>query len=291
MEYPIGELLKTFREYKNLSIQELSDGICSENELVSFEKDDAYPTIEILHKLGKRLNIELSYFFDVASRSTINYSTAVIQIVEKYKRERDYKTIYNIIHQEKENPLFQIGQYKQYLTWHEGICKYYIDQDLDSAIRILYDSIEITNPKRINLNERETEILNSIALLHYENQDFLNALKIFSEALTNIDKIPYVFNTKVKIRILFGLSQVYTELGEYEESIKYCQNGINLCINSDSLYGLNELHYQMGENYIKLGEVEKGEEYIDECLHLLKLEKKYHLIEIIQQERDKLLSK
>lgn len=291
MEYPIGELLRTFREYKNLSIEDLSEGICSEEELISFEKDMSYPTIEMLHRLGKRLNIELSYFFDVASKSTINYSTAVIQIIEKYKRERHYHAIYEIIQQEKANPLFQIGNYKQYLTWHEGICTYYIHKELKTAISLLNEAISITNPKKINLTERETEILNSIALLHYEDRDFQSSLSNFLEALRNLDKLPYIFNSKVKIRVLFGLSQVYTELGQFEESLNYCQKGINLCINEESLYCFNEFHYQMGENYIKLGNIEKGKEYMKECLHLLRLEKKHNLIEIIEQEMTKLLSK
>lgn len=290
MEYPIGDILKAFREYKNLSSKELADGICTEEELTLYEKDKAYPTIEILHKLGKRLNIELSYFFDVASKSTTNYSTAVIQLIEKYKRERNYNAIYSIIQQEKENPLFQIGDYKQFLVWHEGICSYYIDKNLELAIHILNNAISISNPKRQNLTERETEILISIALLHYENNDYQNALNIFLEALTNLDKLPYISNSKVKIRVLFGLSQVFTELGKYGVSLEYCKKGINLCINEESLYCLNEFYYQMGENFIKLGDVDRGIEYIEQCLYLLKLEKKDSLIEIIEKEKQRLLS-
>ncbi|WP_075983008.1 helix-turn-helix domain-containing protein [Bacillus massilinigeriensis] len=290
MEYEIGDILKSFREYKSMTIEELADGICTVEELASFEKEKAYPTIEQLHKLGIKLNIELSYFFEVASKSTINYSTAVTQIIEKYKRERNYHAIYHIVQKEKLNPIFNIGYLKQYLLWHEGISTFYIESDLKKAISFLYEAIKITNPSKHNLNERETEILNSIAILLFESRDYKSAFPIFLEALTNLDQLPHILNPKVKIRVLFGLSQVFTQLGQYNESLIYCQQGINLCINEESLYCLNEFYYQTGENLIKLGEIEKGKASFEKCLFLLKLENKTKIISLIEKEMDKLLS-
>ncbi|MGA5692681.1 hypothetical protein [Cytobacillus pseudoceanisediminis] len=290
MDYFIGETLQSFREFKNMTIEELAEDICTEEELLLFEKDKAFPTLEILHKLATKLKIDISYFINVASKSTINYTTAVIQIVDRYKRERNYHAIFNIVKRELNNPAFGDPNLKQFLIWHKGICVYYLHNDLEQAIELLYEAISITNSANLNLTERETEILNSIAILHYENKDYENALNIFLEALTNLDKLPHIVNHKVKIRVLFGLSQVFTELGKYEESLTYCYKGIDLCINEESLYCLNEFHYQMGENYVKLGDFEKGKECLDECLHLLKLEKKTGLIEIIQGEVKKLLT-
>ncbi|MFD5854243.1 helix-turn-helix transcriptional regulator [Cytobacillus pseudoceanisediminis] len=289
LNYFIGETLQSFREYKNLTIEELAEGICSKEDLELFERDKAFPTLETLNQFANKLNIDISDLINVASKSTY-YTTAVIQIIERYKRERNYHAIFNIIKQEVNNPAFKEANLKQFLLWHEGICVYYLYQELEKAIKLLYKSISITNPSKVNLSERETEILNSIAILHYENQDYDNALNIFLEALTNLDKLPHILNHKVKIRVLFGLSQVFTELGNYEESINYCHKGIDLCINEDSLYCLNEFHYQMGENYIKSGDAEKGKEYLEECLYLLKLERKTGLLEIIQEEVNRLIN-
>ena len=287
--YLIGDILKSFREYKKLSISELSEGICTDDELISFEKDKAYPRLDTVYKLAARLNIDVSYFFNVVSETKITYSSAVIQLIEKYKRERNYHAIYNIVQQETGNPLFSPPILAQYIKWHEGICVFYIEKDLEKAESILNEAISITNPNRINLTERETEILNSIAILYYENNNFQSALPIYLEAQTNLDKLPHILNSKVRIRVLFGLSQVFTELGHYEESLKYCQKGIDLCINEESLYCFNEFYYQMGENYIRLGEIDRGKKYLDECLHLLKLENKKRLLEIMEKEVEKLL--
>lgn len=290
LEYEIGDILKSFREYKSMTIEELADGICTVEELASFEKEKAYPTIDVLYKLGNRLNLELSYFFDVASKSTINYTPAVMDIIEKYRRERQYHAINFIIQKEKENPVFCKGHLRQYLMWHEGICKFYIENDLQGAIDILTEAISITNSTRQNLTERETEILYSIAVLYFESKEYQSAFPLFLEALTNLDKLPHILDCKVKIKVLYGLSQVFTVLGQYSDSIIYCQKGINICINEVSLYCLSELYYQVGENYIKLGEIEKGKEFLEKCLFLLKLENKHKLIEIAEKEIEYLLA-
>ncbi|WNS75232.1 hypothetical protein RRV45_20535 [Bacillus sp. DTU_2020_1000418_1_SI_GHA_SEK_038] len=289
-KYLFGEILQSFRQYKNLTVEELAEGICTVDELISFEKERSYPTIDVLYKFSKKLDMELTYFFDIASKTTVHYPNAVIQLIEKFKRDRNYEAINNIIQQEEESPLFNQKSLKQYLMWHQGICYYYLDGNADKAFDTLSKAISLTNPKRISLSEREIEILTSIGIIFREIQNHRSAITIFNEALSNIDKLPHILNMKGKLRILFGLSQALTGLNEYENSISYCQEGLNLCINEELLYLFNEFHYQIGHNYVKLGEIEKGKYYLDECLHLLKLERKTKLLSIMESEIDKLLN-
>ncbi|QED49683.1 helix-turn-helix domain-containing protein [Cytobacillus dafuensis] len=288
--YLFGEMLQSFRQFKNLTVEELAEGICTEEELISFEKERAYPTLDVLYKIAIKLEVELTHFLDIASKSTVSYPNAVIQIIEKYKRERNYEAINTIVQQEKSNPLFNQKPLKQYLMWNQGICAFYLDGNPDKAFDTLSKAIAITNPRRSSLSEREIEILISIGIIFYETQNYRSAITIFLEALNNIEKLPYIKNMKGKLRILFGLSQALTEIGEYKESLTYCHKGLNLCINEELLYLLNEFHYQIGENNIKMGEIEKGKEYLEECLHLLKLERKTKIQKIIEGEIEKLLN-
>ncbi|MBY0122289.1 helix-turn-helix transcriptional regulator [Bacillus sp. S/N-304-OC-R1] len=289
-KYLFGEILQSFREYKSLSLEELAGGICTVEELVSFEKERAYPTLDVLYKFAKKLDMELTYFFDIASKTTIHYPNAVIQLIEKYKRERDYVAINNIIQSEKYSPLFNQKSLKQYLMWHQGICYHHLDGDSDRAFDTLSKAIALTNPKRVSLTEREIEILTSIGLIFYDTKNYRSAVTIFLEALSSIENLPHVLNMKGQLRILFGLSQAYTKLDMYEESLSYCYKGLNLCINEELLYLLNEFYYQIGHNYVKIGEVDKGKYYLEECLHLLRLEKKTRLLKIMEIEIDNLLN-
>ncbi|KAB2336553.1 helix-turn-helix transcriptional regulator [Cytobacillus depressus] len=288
-KYLFGEILQSVRQYKNLSVEELAEGICTVDELISFEKERSYPTLDVLYQFAQKLDMELTYFFDIASKTTVHFPNAVIQLIEKYKRERNYEAIHNIIQQEKENPLFSQKSLKQYLLWHEGICSYYLNGNADQALDLLSKAISVTNPKRVSLSEREIEILTSIGSIFNEIGNFKSAVTIFMEALSNIEKLPHILNIKGKLRILFGLSQALTELGELEKSLSYSQKGLNLCINEELLFLLNEFHYQIGENYVKMGQLDKGKYYLDECLHLLELEGKTNLLRIMKSEIDKIL--
>jgi transcriptional regulator with XRE-family HTH domain len=283
-EYTFGEVLKSFREYKEMSLKELADNICTVEELISFEKGSVYPTLDTCFQLAMKLNVELTYILEIISKTNINYPIKIMKIIDRYKRERNYEAVYNIVRIEQKNPLFSQLQLKQYLLWHLGICTFYVEKDFDKAIELLYQAIELTNPSKKNLYENEIEILTSIALLFYDTQEYQVAMTIFMEVLADLDKLPNLCNSLIKLKILFGLSQSLTELGEYQQSISYCEKGIELCTSEEKLFLLLEFHYQLGENYAKLGECTKANDNFNKCLFLLKLERKEKLYEIIEKE-------
>lgn len=286
-----GQSLHDMRIYKNLSIKQLAEGVCTEDELISFEKEKCYPRIDQLHSFAVKLNIELNYFYDLSSISSYNYTSAVSELINKYKRERNYLAILNIVESEKVNPIYKQTVPKQFLQWHEGICSYYLDKNINKANELLYNAIDLTNPSRQNLTEREIEILSSIAILQKEEKNFREAITIFLEALKNLDKLPYILDPKAKLRIFFGMSQALTEIGQYEESLHYSNKGIDLCIQFELLYLLSDFHYQSGENNIKLGRIETGKQLLYESIHLQKLQRNDKMASIIKEEMEKLLNK
>ncbi|MEK4146974.1 hypothetical protein NST02_07900 [Robertmurraya sp. FSL W8-0741] len=288
--YLIGDTLRSFREYKRLSIEELSEGVCTEEELSSFEKQVSYPDLETLNSLLRKLNVDLAYFFNVASKSSINYSNAVIRLINRLKRAWNYERIQEIIRNELENPIFQTDQLRQYLKWHQGICTFYLEGDLSKALEQLYEAIDITNKKREDYNEREIEILTSIALLHKESGNFEEALQLFKNSLHSLENLPDILEPRGKIRVYFGLAQTFTEIEEYEESLQYSKKGIEFCITQDLMFLLAHLYYQCGENLIKMYRKEEGIAYIEKAVYLSKLQENEKIIEIIENEKDKLLS-
>ncbi|UOE55187.1 helix-turn-helix transcriptional regulator [Bacillus sp. CMF12] len=290
-EYLIGDSLQSFRQYKGLSVKELAEGICSEEELVSFEKEKAYPSLETLNQLANKMNIDLTYFFNIASKSTINYSTAVMQIINKHKRNWNYQAIYEIVQKELENPIFQPVMLKQFLVWHQGICVFYLENDFDKAIELLHGALDLTNEKRVNLSEREVEILTSIAILYKDMNLYTEAISMFKKGLNDLEKLPHILESRGKVRILFGLSQALTEIGEFQESLVYCQKGIEICIHEEIQYLFANLHYQSGENYIKFGNKEKGIEFLQKAIYILQLQRNDKFIQIIESEMEKLLNK
>lgn len=288
----LGEILQSIRVYKGIDIEELAEDICSVEELDCIEKNNQLPTIDQLFKLANKLNIQVSDFLEFTSAGSVNYVSAVSELIQKYKRKRNYYAINEIIQKEKENPLFNFPSGKQFLLWHEAICLYYLSEtekrDKAYSIKMLHDAIKLTNPSGKGLTEREIEIKVAMALIEKDDLNFELAISILKEVLEDMDKLPGLSEPKVRLRALFGLSQSLSKIGKYQESLVYSEKGIKQCINDEILYLLGEFLYQSGLNNLKIGDVPLGVEYFTKSLQIFKLQENEILSNIVQNELEKL---
>ena len=55
----LGSKVKQYRKQKNLSQQELADGICTQATVSLMEKKDKIPSIKIILQVCRRLNVSL----------------------------------------------------------------------------------------------------------------------------------------------------------------------------------------------------------------------------------------
>ncbi|WML47621.1 hypothetical protein RCG23_19915 [Neobacillus sp. PS3-34] len=288
----IGEILHSLRVYKGLEINELADNICSVEELALIEKNKQDPTIDQLFRFAEKLNVKLGDFFDLASAGSVNYVSAVSDLIKKYKRERNYYAINEIVQREKENPLFNFPSSRQFLLWHEAICLYYLSEseqrDKEYSIQMLNEAINITNPLGKGLTEREIEIKMAVALIEKDAQNFETAITILKEILEDMDTLPGLTDSHVRLRALFGLSQSLSRIGKYEESLVYSEKGIEQCINDEVLYLLGEFLYQAGLNYENVGDLIMGREYFTKSLQVFDLQKNEILGNIVKADLENL---
>ena len=289
-----GEILHSLRVYKGIEIKELAQGVCSEEDLIEIEKNKKYPALDQIYSLAEKLNVEVSDFFDFASAGSVNYVSAVFDLIEKYKRDRNYSAIHDIVIREKENPIFSHPSSKQFLLWHEAISEYYLEGESkgnkDQVIKKLYDAIEITNPSRKGLTEREIEILVAIALIEKDASNFDNSINLLKEAIEDMDNLPSMSDPRVRLRALFGLSQALSGLERYEESLIYSQKGISQCINDEVMYLFGEFFYQTGCNYIDLGNIPEGKECLKKSLQVFEIQNNTKYVQFLKQEMEKVVS-
>ncbi len=285
----LGEVIDVLMKYKGVSVEELVKNICSVEDMLLFQSNKKYPTIEQLNKFAEKLNVDINYFFNLSSSGSFDYSISIINLIEKYKRKRNYKEIYNIIINEKENPAFLNRLNRQYLVWHEGICIFYLKRNKCKAISILNQAIDITNPLRKNLTEREIEILTSIAIIEKDDLNYSVALDLFIDAYNYLKQLPHIIDPRVTLKVLYALSQLLTRLKRYEDSLMYCLEGISVCRNYEQLYLFGEFYYQTGENYIRIGDKEKGREYIDKSINIFELQNNTEYVELVKKELEYLL--
>ncbi|MBS4205725.1 helix-turn-helix domain-containing protein [Lederbergia citrea] len=288
----IGEILQSLRVYKGLTKEELAEDICSVEELDLFEKNKQDPTIDQLIRFVNKLNVQLSDFFDFTSADSISYVSAVTGLINRYKRERNYQAIHEIVEREKKNPLFNMPSGKQFLLWHEAICLYYLTdlekRDKDRSIGMLYEAIDITNPSRKGLSERENEIKMSIAIIEKDDLNFEESITILKEIMEDIDQLPALAEPHTRLRALFGLSQSLSKVKRFEESLYYSEKGIKQCINDEVLYLLGEFLYQTALNHLELGNKHEVIESLTKSLHVFNLQQNKAFSNIVETELEKL---
>lgn len=286
----LGEIISAIRVYKNIEIEELAKDICSVEDMVLFEKGKQYPTLEQLSSIAEKLNVDISYFFTFSATGSFNYVVGVLDLIKRYKRERNYQAIYEIVTREKNNPEFMHVSNKQFLLWHEGICVYYLHGDKKNSILLLSDAIELTNSHNDSFTEREIEILTSMAIIEKDDANYEQATELCKKAYLSLKKLPHMIDFTLYLRVLFALAQLHTSKDEYKESLNYCLEGINCCINNESLYLLGEFYYQCGENYLREGQTENGKKYIENAIKVFELQDNHRYVKLVKSEIEKISS-
>ncbi|KKK33031.1 hypothetical protein WQ57_24055 [Mesobacillus campisalis] len=290
----LGEILNALRVYKGMSAEELAMGICSPEDLLQFEKNKKYPAIDQLYNIASKLNVDLIQFFDFAEAGTYNYVTAVFDLVKKYKRERNYEAIYEIVNREKINPLFNLSSNKQFLLWHEAVSLYYLgeagNRKKAEAVEMLHEALRLTNPTRKGLTEREVEILIAIALIEKDDQQYEKAISFLREALDALEELPVVSDPRVWLRALFGMAQSLSNLGRFEESLIYSNKGISQCVNDEIMYLFGEFYYQSGLNYIEIGNLQKGKDFWEKSVQAFTLQENKFFVNLVNSQLEKLIN-
>lgn len=286
----IGTTIKRLRKMSGLSQRDLAHDICSQAQISKLEQNNEIPSALTLFKIAQRLGVDMNYFFDVQETPRLDYVNDTKEMVRQLIRERNYSKIKEILNGEKRNPLFQENKNKQFILWHEAICIHYLDNKSEESIDLLHKALSLTysNNKRY-YSENEIEILNSIAIIQKDMELYEYAESNFKEGLRGLKLTTYKGNHQIKVRLLYGLSKLLTDLGRYLESLDYCKEGIQICKKHEMLYLLGELYYQYGENCAMLGDFHNAEISFDKSIRTFDIQDNHEFIRLVKQLRDDLL--
>ena len=226
----IGQVVKDLRKYYGISQKELAKGICTQAQISKIENNSELPSSLILYRLASKLGVDMNYFFSMSDTPRLDYINDVKRVIRDLIRKRDYREIDYIIKKEKNNPLFKEGENRQFMLWHEAICSHYVYKETSIAIDSLLKALWIINNKSVRgyYSEQEIEILNSLAILKKDQEQYDEAIKLFIESLTFIKLLPQVKNELLHIRLLYGISKVLTIIDKFEESKEYLDKAIQI---------------------------------------------------------------
>lgn len=270
--YNMGEVIQKRRKSLGITQEQLSEGICSVQTLSRVENGRNRISWEKFKKLMERLGMpseKYSLVIEVDDIESIEFEKEIFQLINKQEYENAYILFHKL--EKKLDKNEKINQ--QYLLGIGTILNYQLKKiSLQEKMNQLEDAIQITIPcyrckvlKNGIYTRIEIIILYNIALCFQEENEKkgIRLLKELEEYLEEISINSREYK-KLKVAILYNLSYLLRRNGNYEESKKVGNMGINEGISSTQgnillLELYNQLYILSSE--IKNGDVEKVEEY------------------------------
>ncbi|MHA7138089.1 helix-turn-helix domain-containing protein [Rossellomorea arthrocnemi] len=293
MDYSvIGKKIKELRKVVGLTQGELAEGICTQALISRIEKGDIYPSATSLYQISKKLGVDVNYFFEIGTTPRLDYVKEVERQLKKLRVKLKYDEIIEIVRTEEKNPLFLKDETNlQLLYWHKGIYVNEVEQNKEEALIILEKALSLTYNQKKAMSEREMNIFISMGILEFSRHNYDRAIEIYqgvNDALTYNEQL---HDKSIKTRLLYNIARVLTRLGNYHESIQYCEEGIRWIIQEETLYGFAQLNYHIGYNLELQERYQEALPYLDKAAMLFDIQYNPKLSNFIKENIEKIKEK
>lgn len=296
-----GQFLKYIRTLNDVSIERLSEGICSTRQLIRIENGENNPSIYILHNLSIKLNIDLQEYYRIyfctgsflAKKYKDNFNNLIIS--------GDYNALKQLVQEMEDMGEFQKGENLQYIFYGKALCSTHLDKDyshsndycfegltiedsdfsLDSIKNKIYSNVGLTiinliavNVSRLNKKDKSYKILED--LFHVlDNQIFNSPFPMYR----SLD-----FQKKLYQSITNNLGVIFMDKGQYDKALNYISKGIELSLKESYMRFLPELLHQKSRLLYKMKDYEESRKSYEICLSFYKLSRKVEDLKDLEKE-------
>ncbi|MBN8193969.1 helix-turn-helix transcriptional regulator [Bacillus sp. NTK074B] len=290
MDYSIiGTKIRELRKVIGLTQGELADGICTQALISRMEKGDIYPSATALYQISTKLGVDVNYFFEIGKTPRLDYVKEVERQLRKLRIKHQYAEMMEMVRNEENNPLFKDDENAQLLGWHKGIYQFEIVKDQEAAFELLHKAFELTATPKKALSERELEILLTLGAFEFSNENYQKSLEYYTKVRHALSKTDWLQDKSIYTRLLYNFARVYTRVGNYEESIHYCNRAIKWIIKEEHMYGFAQLHYHLGYNLELMGNVKEAIPYYEKAAAFFDIQNNEEFVQFIKGKLEKLI--
>ncbi len=284
MDYSvIGTKIRELRKVVGFTQGNLSEGVCTQALVSRIEKGDIYPSATTLYQIALKLGVDVNYFFEIGTTPRLDYIREVEKQLRILRMNGKYDKMMEVVKTEEKNPLFYKDNEKlQLLFWHKAIYLFEIEKDPDTAFSLLQEAYELTANQKKAASEREMEILTTFGTWESILDNHEEALLYYNNVEDMMKHAEQLSDKSIKTRLFFNTARVLTRLERYEESNDYCQRAIKWWLEEEHLWGLGELHYQIGYNFELMEDYEKALLYIEKSIHMFELRKNERFLSFLE---------
>ncbi|WP_277674428.1 helix-turn-helix domain-containing protein [Piscibacillus halophilus] len=267
----IGKRIYELRKYFKITQKELCEGICTQAYISKIENGSLAIAADILFEIAERLGVDINYFYDSTYNPRVDYALEVELEARELVKKDEYEKLNDLLKREEKTPLMHNKKFKQFILWHKSICKRFIDDDYDAAEKLLDEALALSNTSKKSYSEREIHILINKANLHTDKRNFDFAIKLYNQAKTALEKLPYLHDENLVTLINFNLARIYYLQEDFKKTISYSEIGIKHCKKKLSLDGYGQFHFMVGNAHIKLKNFSLAKEHIEIAMQIFKL--------------------
>ncbi|SDA77469.1 Helix-turn-helix domain-containing protein [Butyrivibrio sp. INlla18] len=239
----LGEIIRERRLELGLTIEKLSEGICSVSTLSRLENGDQEPTRENARKILQRLGLNDERYYAAVSKEEIELNTLrkdITALNMRYIKSQSKEEICEELLKKQEELEKCIDDNdnitRQFLT----ISKMVISKESpEEKIRQVLDAIKLTQPRFEESKIRsglftfdDVKLINQLAGCYSQMGNHKKAINILEQLLKNIEDrfdtiIPTVSN---KTLVLYSLARELLIIGDNKRAKSYAEEGKDLAV-------------------------------------------------------------
>lgn len=239
----IGSEIKKIRKIKKLTQVQLSNGICNQSEISRIEAGDFFPSIDILYLISSKLQVPISYFFEILSYEDLEETKFERNKIETLSLNKQYKEIHHYVEILLNKNESLHPETKKFLLWQKFIAAYCLNKiNSDYCLTELF---LLLRSKTFGIDVLlDLQIKNSIANILAENQKYSESIVIYEEILS--ESIGTKEADKLRVKVLFNLGKLLYLKEEYKNALQQANQGVELSIFLADMSILGQFYYLKG---------------------------------------------
>lgn len=239
----LGTEIKRNRKLKNLTQKQLALGICNQSEISRIEAGDFFPNIDLLYLIANRLQIPITYFFEVLAHEEAEERKIIKRTVGTLSMAKNYFELLRYVESILKAKVTHHPETEKFLLWQKYVAEYYTKKI--GADYCLTELLLLLRKKTEGMDFLlDLQIKNSIANILGENSRFDESLKIYKEIL-NEDLVSKEAD-KLKLKAFYNYGKLLFLRKNFESALHYTNEGINLSIALADMSLLGQYYYQKG---------------------------------------------
>ncbi len=254
----LGKEITRLRKQNSLTQKELAQDVCTQAALSLIERGQTKPTLETIFFISLKLNKPISYFLQYLLDDNVEYINRTVAFIENLTFTQRFNDVYQLTSKELrtiENS--SRTWFEQYLRWMNTISSYRLKRaDYQKTVSRLK---ELLKDEYFLINQKgflHFKILNSLALIHGENDNLTLSLMYYNKALkSEFKEVPPSLLRQPEIyrlRILYNKAKTLYDLEKYEEALDTVIQGIKESRENENISMLGNFYYYQGQCYEKM---------------------------------------